>query len=120
MPSAGVASTGLRAAASAGAPSCIATWVSSSRKNGLPPLRANSACARVSERRPLAQIAPLSGRALDAAGADRVARWSAEDVARRMDFGLRSANAHGTGRELFGLFRAHASTAESGASPLFN
>ncbi|WP_310565831.1 phosphogluconate dehydratase [Hydrogenophaga sp.] len=28
-------------------------------------------------------------------------------------------NAHGTGRELFGLFRAHASTAESGASPLF-
>lgn len=30
-----------------------------------------------------------------------------------------SANAHGTGRELFGLFRAHASTAESGASPLF-
>jgi phosphogluconate dehydratase len=30
-----------------------------------------------------------------------------------------SHNAHGTGRELFGLFRAHASTAESGASPLF-
>ena len=29
-------------------------------------------------------------------------------------------NAHGTGRELFGLFRAHASTAESGASPLFS
>jgi phosphogluconate dehydratase len=28
-------------------------------------------------------------------------------------------NAHGTGRELFGLFRAQASTAESGASPLF-
>jgi phosphogluconate dehydratase len=28
-------------------------------------------------------------------------------------------NGHGTGRELFGLFRAHASTAESGASPLF-
>jgi phosphogluconate dehydratase len=28
-------------------------------------------------------------------------------------------NAHGTGRELFGLFRSHASTAESGASPLF-
>ena len=28
-------------------------------------------------------------------------------------------NEHGTGRELFGLFRAHASTAESGASPLF-
>lgn len=28
-------------------------------------------------------------------------------------------NAHGTGRDLFGLFRAHASTAESGASPLF-
>lgn len=34
--------------------------------------------------------------ALDAAGADRIARWSAEDVARRMDFGLRSAYAHGT------------------------
>jgi cytosine deaminase len=34
--------------------------------------------------------------ALDAAGADRVARWSAEDVARRMDFALRSAHAHGT------------------------
>ena len=30
-----------------------------------------------------------------------------------------SHNAHGTGRELFGLFRNHASTAESGASPLF-
>ena len=30
-----------------------------------------------------------------------------------------SHNAHGTGRELFGLFRTHASTAESGASPLF-
>jgi phosphogluconate dehydratase len=30
-----------------------------------------------------------------------------------------SANAHGTGRELFGLFRTHASTAESGASPLW-
>ncbi len=29
-----------------------------------------------------------------------------------------SHNAHGTGRELFGLFRAHASTAELGASPL--
>jgi phosphogluconate dehydratase len=28
-------------------------------------------------------------------------------------------NAHGTGRELFGLFRRHAGTAESGASPLF-
>jgi phosphogluconate dehydratase len=28
-------------------------------------------------------------------------------------------NAHGTGRELFGLFRNHASTPESGASPLF-
>jgi len=34
--------------------------------------------------------------ALEAAGADRVARWSAEDVARRMDFALRSAYAHGT------------------------
>ena len=31
-----------------------------------------------------------------------------------------SHNAHGTGRELFGLFRQHASTAETGASPLFN
>ncbi len=30
-----------------------------------------------------------------------------------------SHNAHGTGRDLFGLFRSHASTAESGASPLF-
>ena len=28
-------------------------------------------------------------------------------------------NAHGTGRELFGLFREHASMAERGASPLF-
>ncbi len=34
--------------------------------------------------------------ALEAAGADRAARWSAEDVARRMDFALRSAYAHGT------------------------
>ncbi|MBZ9671794.1 cytosine deaminase [Mesorhizobium sp. ES1-3] len=34
--------------------------------------------------------------ALNATGADRVARWSAEDVARRMDFSLRSAYAHGT------------------------
>ncbi|MET3594752.1 cytosine deaminase [Mesorhizobium shonense] len=34
--------------------------------------------------------------ALNAAGADRAARWSAEDVARRMDFSLRSAYAHGT------------------------
>ncbi|CAN7494128.1 cytosine deaminase [Mesorhizobium sp. LjRoot246] len=34
--------------------------------------------------------------ALNAAGADRVARWSTEDVARRMDFSLRSAYAHGT------------------------
>jgi len=34
--------------------------------------------------------------ALDAAGADRVARWSSEDVARRVDFALRSAYAHGT------------------------
>jgi phosphogluconate dehydratase len=31
-----------------------------------------------------------------------------------------SANTVGTGRELFGLFRNHAGTAESGASPLFN
>ena len=28
-------------------------------------------------------------------------------------------HAHGTGRELFGLFRSHAASAESGASPLF-
>ena len=34
--------------------------------------------------------------ALDAAGADRAARWTADDVARRMDFSLRSAYAHGT------------------------
>jgi cytosine deaminase len=34
--------------------------------------------------------------ALTAAGADREARWSAEDVRRRMDFALRSAFAHGT------------------------
>jgi phosphogluconate dehydratase len=30
-----------------------------------------------------------------------------------------SANAHGSGRELFGLFRQHAGAAEWGASPLF-
>lgn len=34
--------------------------------------------------------------ALAAAGADRLARWSAEDVAARMSFGLRAAYAHGT------------------------
>jgi len=34
--------------------------------------------------------------ALNATGADRAARWSADDVARRMDFSLRSAYAHGT------------------------
>ena len=34
--------------------------------------------------------------ALDAVGRDRVARWSAEDVERRMDFSLRCAYAHGT------------------------
>ncbi|TPK86529.1 cytosine deaminase [Mesorhizobium sp. B2-4-17] len=34
--------------------------------------------------------------ALNAAGADRAARWNAQDVARRMDFSLRSAYAHGT------------------------
>lgn len=34
--------------------------------------------------------------ALNATGADRAARWSAQDVARRMDFSLRSAYAHGT------------------------
>lgn len=34
--------------------------------------------------------------ALNATGADRAARWSADDVARRMAFSLRSAYAHGT------------------------
>ncbi|MFK0687496.1 cytosine deaminase [Mesorhizobium sp. IMUNJ 23033] len=34
--------------------------------------------------------------ALSATGADRAARWSAEDVARRMDFSLRCAYAYGT------------------------
>ena len=34
--------------------------------------------------------------ALNAAGEDRVARWSADDVARRMEFSLRCAYAHGT------------------------
>lgn len=34
--------------------------------------------------------------ALGAAGEDRAARWSANDVARRMDFALRCAYAHGT------------------------
>lgn len=34
--------------------------------------------------------------ALNAAGADRVARWTEDDVARRMEFSLRSAYAHGT------------------------
>ena len=34
--------------------------------------------------------------ALNATGADRAARWNADDVARRMDFSLRSAYAHGT------------------------
>lgn len=34
--------------------------------------------------------------ALEAVKADREARWSAEDVRRRMDFALRSAYAHGT------------------------
>ncbi|TVR06409.1 MAG: cytosine deaminase, partial [Salinarimonadaceae bacterium] len=35
--------------------------------------------------------------ALDAASRDRDAHWSADDVALRMDFGLRCALAHGTG-----------------------
>ncbi|WP_349369207.1 cytosine deaminase [Salinarimonas sp.] len=35
--------------------------------------------------------------ALTSAEADREANWSADDVARRMDFSLRSAYAHGTG-----------------------
>jgi cytosine/creatinine deaminase len=34
--------------------------------------------------------------ALQSVGADRTARWSATDVRRRMDFGLRCAYAHGT------------------------
>ena len=34
--------------------------------------------------------------ALNTVGSDRAARWSAEDVARRIEFGLRSAHAHGT------------------------
>jgi cytosine deaminase len=34
--------------------------------------------------------------ALVSSGDDRAARWSAEDLARRMDFSLRSAYAHGT------------------------
>ncbi len=40
--------------------------------------------------------------ALDAVAADREARWSAEDVAQRMDFSLRAAYAHGTS-----LLRTH-------------
>ena len=39
-------------------------------------------------------------------------------AARAVDHPDLSANAHGTGRQLFGLFRQHAGTAESGASPL--
>lgn len=35
--------------------------------------------------------------ALNATGADRVAYWTAEDITRRMDFGLRCAYAHGVG-----------------------
>lgn len=34
--------------------------------------------------------------ALDAADSDRAARWGADDIARRMDFSLRCAYAHGT------------------------
>lgn len=34
--------------------------------------------------------------ALGAVAADRAANWSADDVSRRMDFGLRAAHAHGT------------------------
>jgi len=34
--------------------------------------------------------------ALTAVGEDRTARWTANDVARRMDFSLRTAHAHGT------------------------
>jgi cytosine deaminase len=35
--------------------------------------------------------------ALNATGADRAAYWTAEDIALRMDFGLRCAHAHGVG-----------------------
>src|SRR5690606_36359604 len=34
--------------------------------------------------------------AIDANEADRISRWNAADVSRRMDFSLRSAYAHGT------------------------
>ncbi len=40
--------------------------------------------------------------ALNAGGVDRAANWSADDVRRRMDFGLRAAYAHGTS-----LLRTH-------------
>jgi cytosine deaminase len=40
--------------------------------------------------------------ALAAVGEDRAANWTAEDIARRMDFALRSAHAHGTA-----LMRTH-------------
>ena len=40
-------------------------------------------------------------------------------AARRVQHPDLSHNAHGSGRELFGLFRAQASAAEAGASPLF-
>jgi cytosine/creatinine deaminase len=44
--------------------------------------------------------------ALEAVAADREARWSAEDVSRRMDFSLRCAYAHGTS-----LLRTHLDSA---------
>ena len=44
----------------------------------------------------------------------------AEMAARKVKHPNLSHNAHGTGRELFGLFRTHASTAEFGASPLLS
>jgi cytosine deaminase len=44
--------------------------------------------------------------ALDAVGEDRRANWTADDVARRMDFSLRSAFAHGTS-----LLRTHIDSA---------
>ncbi|MCP4385087.1 MAG: cytosine deaminase [Hyphomicrobiales bacterium] len=40
--------------------------------------------------------------AMEAVAADRTARWTAADVSRRMDFGLRAAYAHGTS-----LLRTH-------------
>ncbi|MDP3166658.1 MAG: dihydroxy-acid dehydratase, partial [Hydrogenophaga sp.] len=40
-------------------------------------------------------------------------------AARELRHPVLSANPHATGRELFAMFRQHASVAELGASPLF-